>query len=40
MLAMIDVSMGGRAAEEIYLGVDEISSGIVLTVLIANRLQQ
>ncbi len=27
MIAMIDVAMGGRAAEEIFLGDDEISSG-------------
>lgn len=25
---MIDVSMGGRAAEEIFLGTEEISSGL------------
>ncbi len=24
---MIDVSMGGRAAEEVFLGLDEVSSG-------------
>jgi ATP-dependent metalloprotease len=29
ILAMIDVAMGGRAAEDIFLGQDEISSGFV-----------
>lgn len=27
ILAMIDVALGGRAAEEIFFGKDEISSG-------------
>jgi ATP-dependent metalloprotease len=27
MIAMIDVAMGGRAAEEIFLGEDEVTSG-------------
>ena len=27
MLAMIDVAMGGRAAEDLYLGNENISSG-------------
>lgn len=27
ILASIDVAMGGRAAEEIYLGADQITSG-------------
>ena len=27
VLAQIDVAMGGRAAEEIFLGVDEMTTG-------------
>ena len=27
ILAMIDVALGGRAAEEIFLGKDQVSSG-------------
>lgn len=28
LLAQIDVAMGGRAAEELFLGIDEVTSGL------------
>lgn len=28
MVAMIDVAMGGRAAEDLFLGNDQITTGI------------
>jgi ATP-dependent Zn protease len=30
MIASIDVAMGGRAAEELFLGNDEITTGILI----------